>query len=115
MLDPAAKKTALRMIPYGLFIMTARKGDEFAIGTMNWISQCSFEPPLVMIGVKADSHLHSVVKSEGAFAINVCGHDQKDMAGAFFHLKSVEGNKLNGYEFADGETGSPLLTDCPSY
>jgi len=61
MLEEGPKKTALRMIPYGLFIMTARNGEEVATATINWISQCSFKPPLVMIGVKADTHIHSVI------------------------------------------------------
>ena len=29
-MDPNAKKTALRMIPYGLFVLTAAKKDEVA-------------------------------------------------------------------------------------
>jgi flavin reductase (DIM6/NTAB) family NADH-FMN oxidoreductase RutF len=51
-MDPNAKKTALRMIPYGLYVLTA-KGKDGAIGaaTVNWVTQASFTPPLVAIGV----------------------------------------------------------------
>jgi len=50
-MDPNAKKTALRMIPYGLFVLTAAKGDRVSAGTVNWVTQASFAPPLVAVGV----------------------------------------------------------------
>jgi len=115
MLEEGPKKTALRMIPYGLFIMTARNGEEVATATINWISQCSFKPPLVMIGVKADTHIHSVIKTIKNFAVNICGQGQKDLAGSFFALKTVEGDKLNGHTFTTDKTGSPLLEESPAY
>ena len=52
-----AKKTALRMIPYGMFILTTKSKDGQNVGaaTVNWVTQTSFSPPLVAVGVKADS------------------------------------------------------------
>ena len=38
-MDDAARKTALRMIPYGLYVMTAEHGDEIAAATVNWVTQ----------------------------------------------------------------------------
>jgi flavin reductase (DIM6/NTAB) family NADH-FMN oxidoreductase RutF len=115
MLEEGPKKTALRMIPYGLFVMAARNGDEIATATINWISQCSFHPPLVMIGVKADTHIHAVIKAVNNFAVNICGHDQKSLAASFFALKNIEADKLNGHPFTAGKTGAPLLEECPAY
>ena len=41
------KKTVLRMIPYGLYVLTAASGDEkFGAGTVNWVTQTSFDTPL---------------------------------------------------------------------
>src|SRR5262249_55862205 len=58
-MDPNAKKTALRMIPYGLYVLTAaNKEGKVAAATVNWVTQASFEPPLVVVGVKADSGGH---------------------------------------------------------
>ena len=55
-MDDAAKKTALSMIPYGIYIMTAEAEDgALAAATVNWMTQTSFDPPLVVVGVKADS------------------------------------------------------------
>ncbi len=114
-MNPEAKKKALRMITYGLYVLTSKSGDRYSAGTVNWLSQASFEPPLVMVGVKRDSGLHSLILESGVFAVNVLGYDQKDIASAFFKPTNVEGDKINGYKFELGETGSPLLVDLPAF
>src|SRR5436309_10938599 len=41
-MDPNAKKTTLRMIPYGLYVLTAAHADgRVAAGTVNWVTQAS--------------------------------------------------------------------------
>src|SRR5207244_10217055 len=48
-----AKKTALRMIPYGIYVLTADDGSgNVAAATVNWVTQTAFSPPLVVVGVK---------------------------------------------------------------
>ena len=55
-MDANAKKTALRMIPYGLYVLTAEAPDgRVCASTVNWVTQTAFEPPLLVVGVKADS------------------------------------------------------------
>ncbi|MCP3854399.1 MAG: hypothetical protein GY698_06635 [Actinomycetia bacterium] len=41
------------MINHGLFVLTAPNGDDVGGGGTNWLSQASFDPPLIMAGVKA--------------------------------------------------------------
>src|ERR687885_689387 len=43
-MDEQANKTALRRIPYGLFLLTARHGEDVASATVNWVTQTSFGP-----------------------------------------------------------------------
>ena len=114
-MDEAAKKTALRMIPYGLFVVTASHGGEISGACINWVTQASFQPPLVVLGLKNDSHTLAHVKAGGAFAVNVLATGQKDLAYSFFKPTTVDGNKLSGYEFETGGTGAPLLLDAPAW
>jgi len=69
------------MIPYGLYVLTTKSKDGTDLGaaTVNWVTQASFAPPLVVVGVKADSGAHQDIKYTGVFAINVLGKDQLDM------------------------------------
>jgi flavin reductase (DIM6/NTAB) family NADH-FMN oxidoreductase RutF len=114
-MDPNAKKKALRLITYGLYVATSRSGDDFAAGTINWVSQSSFDPPLVMAGIKADSRLHAVIAASRAFAIHIVGKDQKDFATTFFKGADRQDDKLTGYRFEEGSTGAPILVDAPAW
>ena len=101
-MDEQAKKTALRRIPYGLFLLTAKNGDDIASGTVNWVTQTSFKPPMVAVGIKQDSHPYGVVKASGAFALNALGADQKDVAQTFFGTVKPEGDRLGPLTFTAG-------------
>ena len=117
-MDEAAKKTALRMIPYGMYVLTTKSQDGQDVGaaTVNWLTQTSFSPPLVAVGVKADSGTHQHIKDTGVFAVNVIGSEQKDMAFTFFRPNERDGNSIGGEEFEDSaETGSPLLLSSPAW
>src|ERR1051325_9776272 len=106
-MDEAAKKTALRMIPYGLFVLTAKNGEDVASATVNWVTQTSFKPPMVAVGIKVDTHPYETVKKAVKFAINVLDASQKDIAQAFFMTVTPEGNQLGPVTIRPGTTGSP--------
>jgi flavin reductase (DIM6/NTAB) family NADH-FMN oxidoreductase RutF len=109
-MDADAKKTALRMIPYGLFVLTADDGKGgVAAATVNWVTQASFAPPLVAVGVKADSGARSTIGAAGHFALNVLGKDDKGVAYAFFKPTEVADGKLSGQPYTAGTTGAPIL------
>lgn len=113
-MEEQAKKVSLRAINYGLFVLTAADGDELAGAGVNWLSQASFSPPLIMTAVKNDNHAHELIDRKGAFAVNVLGKDQRDVAMAFFRPTKVEADTINGYRFERGPTtGAPLLVDLP--
>lgn len=115
-MDPEVKKQTLRLLTYGLYVLTAADGEDVAAGTVTWLSQASFSPSLIMVGVKADSGLHAIVEQSGAFAVNILAAGQQDVASAFFRPSQVEGNRLNGFVFEPGpDTGAPLLVDLPAW
>ncbi|MFQ5612772.1 MAG: flavin reductase family protein [Anaerolineae bacterium] len=115
-MDIDQKKTALRMIPYGLYILTAESEDgRVAASTVNWVTQTSFDPPLVVVGVKVDSLAHSIIKETKAFALNVLGKDQQGLAFTFFKSLEREGQTIGGETFQAGQTGSPIFESTPAF
>lgn len=114
-MDKDLKKKALRMIPYGLYVLTAKSGDRYAASTINWVTQTSFEPPLVVAGVKVGSGTHDIVKESGHFALNMLGKEHKSAAFGFFKPVQPEGDSLGGLTFSAGETGSPIFAELPGY
>lgn len=113
-MDPAHKKLALRAINYGLYVLCANDGDDYGAGGVNWLSQASFEPPLIMAAVKADSGSAAIIAKTGAFAVSVLADDQLDIGKAFFRSTTMENGALNGQPFTPGEaTGAPIIDACP--
>jgi flavin reductase (DIM6/NTAB) family NADH-FMN oxidoreductase RutF len=109
-----AKKTVLRMIPYGIYILTADDGKGgIAAATVNWVTQSAFAPPLVVAAVKADSGAYKVVKDAQVFALNMLGKEQKGVAFTFFKPTQVSDGKLSGQSYRKGTTGAPILIDAP--
>ncbi|MBT3809500.1 MAG: flavin reductase family protein, partial [Rhodospirillaceae bacterium] len=84
-MDPDIKKTALRMIPYGIYVATAKNAaGEIAAATVNLVTQTSFDPPLVVVAVKADSGALTLIDETRHFALNFLGKGQQGVAFAFF-------------------------------
>ena len=114
-MEDASKKTALRMIPYGLYVLTTEHQGEVAAATINWVTQTSFQPPLVAIGVKAESGVHALVKQSGSFALNILGKGQNGAAFTFFKPAVLEGAEISGEPFEPGASGAPILESVPAY
>ena len=109
-MDQDAKKTALRMIPYGIYVLTADDGRGNVAGaTVNWVTQSAFNPPLVVVGVKTDSGAYSIVKNTKQFALNMLGKEHKGLAFTFFKPAQFEDGKLSGQPVHKGANGAPIL------
>jgi flavin reductase (DIM6/NTAB) family NADH-FMN oxidoreductase RutF len=116
-MDADAKKTALRMIPYGLFVLTASANDDaMTAATINWVTQASFTPPLVAIGVKVDSHSHAAIDQSREFVLNVVPKGDTALAYTFFKPAAVEGNTIGGEAFELGTTvKAPVLSKAVAH
>jgi flavin reductase (DIM6/NTAB) family NADH-FMN oxidoreductase RutF len=114
-MDEQAKKRTLRMIPYGLYVITAREGEQVNGATVSWLSQASFDPPRIVVGLRRGTGIWDRVQATGIFVVNVLGNSQKDLASAFFRHVEVDGDTLGGARFHEGSIGLPILNDVPAY
>jgi len=110
-LDAAAKKTLLRKIPHGLFICGVAEGEQANGFTASWVTQGSFEPPLVVMAVRADSTSNGMIRRSGRFSLNVLRADQKDLAAVFFKPQAGVGGRFDAAPFQLGPLGLPILDD----
>lgn len=119
---PEEFNQALRKFTYGFYILTTRKkGEELtqrsedyiAAGTVSWVSQVSFTPPLVMVAVQKQSDLNETISKSRVFALNFISSANQPLIQAFGGKTEISQNTLNGFTFEDGTTGAPLLTACP--
>ena len=108
-LDQKAKKSLLRTLPYGLYACSCAAGDDVNVFAASWVSQCSFEPPLLMIAVRRDSYSHELIRRGGVFALNLIRKSDQQVVVRFFKTVRRDGNKLGDVPFHVGKTGSPVL------
>ena len=113
-MDDQSRKTALRMISYGMYILTSKFKDDYCAATVTWVSQASFEPPLISVCIKRDSASYTVVKERGEFLLHLLGEDQKDLAATFFKPTILENGLINGQKY-QLQDDLPLLTAVPAY
>ena len=107
-----AKKTLLRKIPHGLFVCGVAEGDEVNGFTASWVTQGSFEPPLVVMAVRADSTSNGIIQRTRRFSLNVLAADQKELAATFFKPQKAVGGRFETVPFHLGALGLPLLDDA---
>lgn len=116
-LDQEAKRKVLRDITYGLYAVTAAHAGERGVFTANWLSQASFDPPLIMVSVENDSSTLPLIRASGLFTICPFDASQKPLAAALGKPKVRAGDKFATLNLATIETASgiPALADSLGY
>ena len=121
-MDEAARKKALRMVPYGLYLMGVRRAEVRDVArdlnafVASWVTQVSFKPPMLVVGVKRDTHSNEMLKESRVFTLNVLGHDQKDLAQRFFKDQPVTAERFGETPYVAGaKTGCPVFPETPAH
>ena len=104
---------ALGKMTYGLYVLTAKKGEEINGMIASWVSQVSFNPVQVMVGVRKNRYTHSIIKESGIFALNVLAKESAELVRKFKSPTPEE--KFNGIGWKTGATGAPILGDTLAY
>lgn len=108
-MDEATKKQVLRLFTYGLYAVSTAENGEANAFTANWLSQASFDPPMLMVSVENDSKSLGMIQRSQHFVVNVFESGQRELAGTLGKTAYKAPDKLNGIAYDLSETGAPLL------
>lgn len=109
-------KDALRMMPYGFYSITSRSGDDMNAMVANWVTQVSFEPRLVALGLQKSSYTHDLVESGRVFAISLFHKDDSEAVKGLTKGRGKNPDKMKEVQFTEGpETGCPILDSASAY
>src|SRR5258707_2334048 len=118
-MDPQLKKQVLRTFTYGLYAVSCVDEGEVNAFTANWLSQVSFEPPLIAVSVENKTRSLPMILHSGAFVVNVLRTDGQDgakpnraLAGQLGKSALKVPDKLTGIEYTPGPGGVPLLREA---
>lgn len=100
----------LAHMTYGIYVLTTRHGENFNGMIASWVSQVSFDPPLIMAAVHPNRHSHELLEKSGHFALHLLAREQKDLLARFKGPDPAA--KFTSLAWRDGRTGCPILSDC---
>lgn len=110
-MDENAKSVSLNQISYGMYIIGSKSGDELNGMTANWVTQTSFDPPLVAISVENDAHTRKLIDEGKVFSVNVIEDSDagREIIEHYVKPQKRAKNKLGDHDYTTGATGAPLL------
>lgn len=103
-------KEALKMMPYGFYSITSTAGDDVNAMVANWITQSSFEPRQLTLGLQKTCYTHGLVDEGRVFAVNIFRAQDADYIKPFTKGRAKNPDKMKDAQFEPGpETGCPVL------
>src|SRR5512139_899635 len=113
-MNPDTKKQVLRKLTYGMWVLATGKADDLEASSVTWLTQISFAPPMIAVGLKKDTRLAEVVNRHRAFTLHMLSREQQELAGAFIKPTVIADGKIDGLAYgAAPVTGMPLIAGFP--
>jgi flavin reductase (DIM6/NTAB) family NADH-FMN oxidoreductase RutF len=112
------RRRVLWKMPSGLYVIGSTDGAERRNGmTANWVTQVSFDPKWIGVGVERSALTHELVEAGGCFAVSLVAQDDRAIVRKFTKPVEVdlEAKTLNGFPFVERATGAPVLAQAVAY
>jgi flavin reductase (DIM6/NTAB) family NADH-FMN oxidoreductase RutF len=108
------KKQVLRTFTYGLYAVSCANEGEVNIFTANWLSQVSFDPPLIAVSIERKTKSLPMILRSRIFTINVLrsGAGGRELAGKLGKSALQHPDKLAAIAYETGANGCPILNDA---
>lgn len=112
MIDPAVKRALGRMVK-GVQVVGAAHDGTVRAYTSHWVSQVSFEEPVVMASISPKHDTYPLIAASGVFSVSILAADQVD-AGQYF---SYPGRRFHHIadEHLELVDGLPVVRDCVAW
>ena len=105
--DAASFRRTMGQFASGVTVVTTRDASGQLLGlTVSAFCSVSLEPPLVLVCIDHRSEANRGLRESGRFAVSVLGEHQEEVSRRFAAPGS---GKLDGFGFADGHEGLPLV------
>ena len=109
------QNTVFRSLVNGVYIVTVNQNGLINGMTTPWVTQLSYEPPLVMVAISPLRKCHEMIINSGQFAVNVLGTNQVEIASRFGFSTGREIDKFDGISTEQTSAANPLLPEAFAY
>lgn len=114
-LDSSDVNDALLLVPYGVYILTTASGEQLNACTASWLTQVSFEPPLIAVAIENESYTRGLLTNGTPFAINFLDSNQIAAANRLALPHRLRPQNLAGLSYRLNDAGAPILEDALGY
>ncbi|RLB55811.1 MAG: hypothetical protein DRI90_19185 [Deltaproteobacteria bacterium] len=108
-------KKELGQLPYGVSVVTVGFGSTSNGLAVSWLSQVSFDPPMLMFAIDKLHYSTELVEDMPSFVVNLLGDDQIELASHFAKRSMADEQKLDAYDTKETEAGQIILSDALAY
>lgn len=111
----AKKKSCLQPAPNVIVSCRGLDGENNALAVA-YCGNCSYDPPMVMVGIVPTRYSYKLIKESGCFVVNLVDKSYQE---TFLYLgthSKRDGDKLaaRNVKLQDGKVvNAPILPDCP--
>ena len=98
---------------YGIYVLTTFRGEEINGMIASWVSQISYDPPMVIAAIHPNRYSHQMIHESAFFALHLLSREKKDLLSCF--KNPDPGLRFSSLKWTRGKTGCPILKDCVGY
>jgi flavin reductase (DIM6/NTAB) family NADH-FMN oxidoreductase RutF len=104
-----------RRLTNGVYVVGVAHDGRANAFTAAWITQVSFDPPLLALSIHPDHASYPMLTASAAFVVNVLAGDGLPLAERFGTRSGRETDKLAGVGWRPGTTGGPILVEAAAH
>ena len=111
----AKMKSCLQPAPKVLVSCRGLDGENNVLA-VGYCGNCSYDPPMVMVGIVPTRYSYKMIKESGCFVVNLVDRSYKETFDYLGSHSKRDGDKLAAMnvKLQDGKkVNAPLLPDCP--
>jgi flavin reductase (DIM6/NTAB) family NADH-FMN oxidoreductase RutF len=111
----AKMKSCLQPVPKVLVSCRGLDGENNVLA-VGYCGNCSYDPPMVMVGIVPSRYSYKLIKESGCFVVNLVDRSYKETFDYLGSHSKRDGDKLAAMnvKLQDGKkVNAPILPDCP--
>lgn len=111
----ATKKSCLRPMPPVIVSCRDKNGRDNGL-VVGYAGNCSYDPPMVIVGIREPRFSHHMVKETGVLVVNLASKANKEI---YDYLGKASGRNEDKFKKMNIKTrtgdivNAPLILDCP--
>jgi flavin reductase (DIM6/NTAB) family NADH-FMN oxidoreductase RutF len=100
-------------IPMPVTIVGAKVAEKANFMAVGWVARVNYQPPMIGIGLSNRHHTTKGIHESKVFSVCIPGEDLLEKADYCGIVSGREVDKSLQFTVFYGETGAPLITECP--